>query len=207
MYTQKRNSVTSLPISTFMCMSVSDLYISRISLSILLQVNMWTDCGNIRINRLQTHECRNWDWGHAIPFLGIFVSIFFSATCRGLQSAHNDHLKLCIKKTWKLCNSISRKRHQNQYLVTLLGSPVSVKKLHLHILCVDGMMVTRDKKNNRLRTQNGSSNWKNAYWITFGLCTYIALFMWPHVASGCPRLPPPPSWDVIGYRNIEMVIR
>jgi hypothetical protein len=28
------------------------------------------------INRSQTHECRNWDCGHAIPFLGIFVSNF-----------------------------------------------------------------------------------------------------------------------------------
>ncbi len=28
------------------------------------------------INRLQTHECGNWDWGRAIPFLGIFVSNF-----------------------------------------------------------------------------------------------------------------------------------
>jgi hypothetical protein len=28
------------------------------------------------INRSQTHECRNWDWGRAIPFLGIVVSNF-----------------------------------------------------------------------------------------------------------------------------------
>jgi hypothetical protein len=24
----------------------------------------------------QTHECGNWDWGRAVPFLGIFVSYF-----------------------------------------------------------------------------------------------------------------------------------
>ncbi len=28
------------------------------------------------INRSQTHECGNWDWGPDIPFLGIFVSNF-----------------------------------------------------------------------------------------------------------------------------------
>ncbi len=37
-----------------------------IGLPILLQPNMLTD-----INRSQTHEFRNWDWGRAIPFLGI----------------------------------------------------------------------------------------------------------------------------------------
>ncbi len=33
-------------------------------------------CGpilGIYINRSQTHECRNWDWGHAIPSPGISV--------------------------------------------------------------------------------------------------------------------------------------
>jgi hypothetical protein len=39
-------------------------------LSILLQENMWTDPENI-INRSQTHECGNWGWDRAIPFLGI----------------------------------------------------------------------------------------------------------------------------------------
>ncbi len=28
------------------------------------------------VNRSQTHECGNWDWGSAIPFLGLFVSNF-----------------------------------------------------------------------------------------------------------------------------------
>jgi hypothetical protein len=37
------------------------VYIPRISLPILLQENMWTDRGNIFINRSQTHECGNWD--------------------------------------------------------------------------------------------------------------------------------------------------
>jgi hypothetical protein len=45
--------------------SVSDLYIPRIGPPILLQENMRTYPGNI--NRSQTHECGNWDWGRAIP--------------------------------------------------------------------------------------------------------------------------------------------
>ncbi len=52
--------------------SVSNLYISRIGLSILLQPNM---CGPILgiqyINRSQTHECGNWDGGRGIPRKGI----------------------------------------------------------------------------------------------------------------------------------------
>jgi hypothetical protein len=40
--------------------SVSDLYISKISLSILLQPNMWTDDWEF-INRSQAHECGYWD--------------------------------------------------------------------------------------------------------------------------------------------------
>jgi hypothetical protein len=50
---------------------VSDLYIPTIGLPILLQVNKWTDPGYIYINRSQIHECGNWDWVRAIPFLGI----------------------------------------------------------------------------------------------------------------------------------------
>jgi hypothetical protein len=37
------------------------------------------------INRSQTHECGNWDWGRAIPFLGIYINGIFrcSVVCRG----------------------------------------------------------------------------------------------------------------------------
>jgi hypothetical protein len=45
--------------SSYTHISARDLYISRISLPILLQGNMFT--------RSQTHECGNWDWGRAIP--------------------------------------------------------------------------------------------------------------------------------------------
>ncbi len=39
-------------------------------------LRLWTDRGN----RLQIHECRNWERGRAVSFLGLFVSNFrFSA--------------------------------------------------------------------------------------------------------------------------------
>ncbi len=46
--------------------SVSYLYIPRIAEQ---AVRLWE-----YINRSQTHECGNWEWGRTIPFLGIFVS-------------------------------------------------------------------------------------------------------------------------------------
>ncbi len=52
--------------------SVSDLYIPRIGLPSAAgkYVDRWWEY----INRSQAHECGNWDWGCAIPFLGIFVA-------------------------------------------------------------------------------------------------------------------------------------
>ncbi len=47
--------------------SVSDLYIPRIGHSAAEQADRsWK-----YINRSQTHECRNWDCGRSIPFMGI----------------------------------------------------------------------------------------------------------------------------------------
>jgi hypothetical protein len=46
-----------------MHMSVSDLII----LHILLHVDQFLEY----VNRSQTHKWGNWDWGRAIPFLGI----------------------------------------------------------------------------------------------------------------------------------------
>ncbi len=52
--------------------SVSNLYNPRIAPHIFRQADRSREYNN----RSQTHECGNWDWGHATPFLGIFVSTF-----------------------------------------------------------------------------------------------------------------------------------
>ncbi len=54
----------------------SCFHIPMIGPPIFLQQNRQIDRGNI--NRAQKHECtrRNWDWGRAVSFLGIFVSNF-----------------------------------------------------------------------------------------------------------------------------------
>ncbi len=81
-YSQKKNYVASVLISTFMCdVSVSDLYIPTISLPNLMQKNMWTDPGNIKIaHRHKTVEIGT----EAAQFLfgehinGTFVAVYHS---------------------------------------------------------------------------------------------------------------------------------
>ncbi len=57
--------------------SVSDLYIPRIAPHISSSTIGRSIVG-IYKSLTDTHECGNWDWGRAIPFLGIFV---FSVLC------------------------------------------------------------------------------------------------------------------------------
>jgi len=54
--------------------SVSDLYIPKISPPTLLFA--FVDRSWDYIHRSQIHECRNWERGRAVSFLGIFVSNF-----------------------------------------------------------------------------------------------------------------------------------
>ncbi len=56
--------------------SVSELYIPTMELPFLLEEIQYVDGSWDFINRSQTHECRNWGWGHAIPRKGIYKRNF-----------------------------------------------------------------------------------------------------------------------------------
>ncbi len=92
MYSQKWNCASSLfPKQNYNVLSpnsythipVRDLYISRISLSILLQ-QKYVDWSWEYINRSHTHECRKWNWGRALPFPGIYKLDFWYCASVGL---------------------------------------------------------------------------------------------------------------------------
>ncbi len=73
--------------------SVSGLYIPTIGLPILLQ-EKYVDCRFWKyINGSQTHACVNWDWGRAIPCVGIhrwdFSIIFVAVRAGRLRKSDN----------------------------------------------------------------------------------------------------------------------
>jgi hypothetical protein len=67
-YSQNRNCVASVPISTFMCLLAIYIFPGSVYLFCYKKI-----CGPILeyINRSQTYQCENWDWSSAIPLLGI----------------------------------------------------------------------------------------------------------------------------------------
>ncbi len=75
MCSQKRNCAASVPISTFTCVREWFIHIFQDRSTYFPAAEEAERCWEY-INRSQTHEYGNWDWGRAIPFLGIFVSNF-----------------------------------------------------------------------------------------------------------------------------------
>ncbi len=74
MYSQKWKCTVSVPVSPFMCLWA--IYIFPGSVHLFSCKQDRPDLSWEYIIRSQTHECGNWDWGRAIPFLGTFVSNF-----------------------------------------------------------------------------------------------------------------------------------
>ncbi len=78
-------------------MSVSDLYeyIPTIDLPTLLQEILYVDRSWEYINRSQTHESGNWDWGRAIPRNRIYKGGFRCSVVRRLES-RKSVLRHCV---------------------------------------------------------------------------------------------------------------
>ncbi len=58
--------IRGLSLNVYIHVSMSDLYIPRIGPHFSCSSDRWWEYKN----RSQTHECGNWDCGHAIPFSG-----------------------------------------------------------------------------------------------------------------------------------------
>ncbi len=67
-YSQRRNCMTTVPISTFICLWA--IYIFPWSIC-LFCCRKYVDRSWEYRNLSQTHECGNWGWGRAIPREGI----------------------------------------------------------------------------------------------------------------------------------------
>jgi hypothetical protein len=80
----------------FTHVSVSDLYIPTICLPILA-AGKYVDRFWEYVNRSQTHECGNWDWRSAIPFLGIY-KMGFSLQCGWKSSLGMEPIPGTVKK-------------------------------------------------------------------------------------------------------------
>ncbi len=98
-----------LPIPTLIYLW--EIYIFRGSVCLLCCIHIF---GNMQIweyiNRSQTHECGNWDWGRAIPRKGIhkwdFLCSAYSSGAQLASSFSNDY--------WSYCNMELRNKNKKE---------------------------------------------------------------------------------------------
>ncbi len=81
---QKRNCAVTVPIPTFMFLCTICIFPRSVCIFCCRKIG---DRSWEYINRLQTHGCENWDWGRAVPFLGIHKSKFLSSACLSNSSS------------------------------------------------------------------------------------------------------------------------
>ncbi len=84
-YFQNRIIMFFLPIPTLKYLWEIYIFPGLVGLFRCIQI-----CGpilGIYINRSETHECRNWDWGHTIPFPGTHKLVFRYSAGQNQQSA------------------------------------------------------------------------------------------------------------------------
>ncbi len=75
MYSQKRNFAASVPISKNSC--VCERFIYPQDCSTYFPAAEYSDRSRECTECSQTHECGNWYWGCAIPFLGAYLFRIF----------------------------------------------------------------------------------------------------------------------------------
>jgi hypothetical protein len=97
-YSQKRNCVVTVPIPIFMFLWAIYIFPRSICLFCCRKIGRrsWK-----YIDRSQTHECENWDWGWAIPFLGIHKSKFLCSAFEPFSSMRILIL-VCQDLSWHL---------------------------------------------------------------------------------------------------------
>ncbi len=80
------------------------IYSQDLGLHIFMQLNRQTNRGNICVNRSQTHEGGNWDWGRTIPFLGWFFWIFVTVSLQ-CRPAEVSIIMFTLTNMWGMhCN-------------------------------------------------------------------------------------------------------
>ncbi len=78
----------SVPISTFLCLWAIHIFPRSVCLfccSAYFAAGKYVDRIWKYMNRSQTYECGNWDWGRAIPFQGIYEFLKCSWTCKPID--------------------------------------------------------------------------------------------------------------------------